>query len=345
MPDPSKSRIRLPGWMYFTACVLAMLILPWIGAESLHWHEASAFLKGENTVHGQILFLQRIPRVLLAVAVGGALSMTGATLQVLFRNPLAEPWTLGVAGGAAIGAFLAHAFPVLYLTMGPLNSSQALALLGAGAVMGLLFAFSNRAGGGTVAQTLLLAGVTINVVTGGAIMLVAYFISPFEFVAFHRWMMGGLDVVGYRELGSFLVLGVPGLAVLAAQAREYNHLALGEDMALGHGVDVAAVQRRTLVGAGLTTAACVALTGPIGFVGMIIPHVVRRLSGFDNRIALPATFLLGGSALALCDGMARTMIAPTEIPVGIITAVIGGPVFLYLLSRKQPQGKSWKGGA
>lgn len=170
-------------------------------------------------------------------------------------------------------------------------------------------------------------------------MLVAYFISPFELVAFHRWMMGGLDVVGYREIGSFLVLGAPGLALLAAQAREYNHLALGEDMALGHGVDVASVQRWTLVGAGLTTAACVALAGPIGFVGMIVPHVVRRLSGFDNRIVLPAAFLLGGAALATCDGIARTAIAPTEIPVGVITAVIGGPVFLYLLSRRQSYGK------
>ena len=334
MPDPARSRIRLPVWVYLSACCLALLLLPWIGAERLSWHEVVAFLKGENTAHGQILFFQRSPRVLLAIAVGGALSMTGATLQVLFRNPLAEPWTLGVAGGAAIGAFIAHAFPALYLAIGPLNSSQAFALLGAGTVMGLLFAFSNRAGGGTLPQTLLLAGVTINVVTGGAMMLVAYFISPFELAAFTRWMMGGLDVVGYRELGSFLVLGVPGLIVLATQTREYNHLALGEDMALGHGVDVAAVQRRTLVGAGLTTAACVALAGPIGFVGMIVPHVVRRLSGFDNRVVLPAAFLLGGVALAICDGTARTVIAPTEIPVGVITAVVGGPVFLYLLSRK-----------
>ena len=183
-------------------------------------------------------------------------------------------------------------------------------------------------------HTLLLAGVTISIVSGGLMMLLIYFVSPFKFVTFHRWMMGGLDVVGYRELWSVLALGTPGVLVLASMAREYNHLAFSEDMALGHGVDVPRVQRLTFLGAGLTTAACVAVAGPIGFVGMIVPHIVRRLTGFDYRFVLPCAFLLGGAVLAVCDGIARTVIAPTEIPVGVITAVIGGPVFLYLLGRQ-----------
>lgn len=324
---------RVPMAGHLIMWCVALIALPWIGAEPLRGDQVLAFLQGEHTAHGMIFFYQRIPRVILALAVGGALSMTGATLQVLFRNPLAEPWTLGVAGGAAIGAFMAHAFPALHIVVGPLSSVQALALLGAAGVMTLIFVFSRQAGTAST-QPLLLAGVTISVVAGGFMMLMTYFVSPFQFISFHRWMMGGLDVIGYRDVGSFLILGVPGIALLMAHAREYNHMALSADMATGHGVDLVRVQRLTLAGAGLTTAACVAVAGPIGFVGMIIPHAIRRLTGIDNRQVLPASFLLGGVALAVCDAAARTVIAPTEIPVGVITAVVGGPIFLYLLIRR-----------
>ena len=319
---------------YAAVALLVLVVLPWIGAERLDWADVWAYIsEGTRTAHGLIFFRQRIPRVLLALLVGGVLSLTGATLQVLFRNPLAEPWTLGVAGGAAIGAFLAQAFPALYIAVGPLNSTQALALLGAAGAMAIVWMFARR-GGGTTTHTLLLAGVTISIVSSGFMMLLIYFISPFRFVAFHRWMMGGLDVAGYREIGSLLLLGTPGVALLALMAREYNHLAFSEDMARGHGVDVQRVQQWTFLGAGLATAACVAVAGPIGFIGMIVPHIVRRLSGFDYRLVLPCAFLLGGSALAVCDGIARTVIAPTEIPVGVMTAVIGGPMFLYLLGKR-----------
>jgi iron complex transport system permease protein len=320
--------------IYLTIAVVAMIALPWIGAENLNIAGIRAYMAGDHTTaQGLIFFHQRIPRVLLALLVGGALSSTGATLQVLFRNPLAEPWTLGIAGGASIGAFIAQTCPYLDVSIGPLSSTQILALIGAGAIMLLVTLFARRTGG-FAGHTLLLAGVTIGIVTGGFMMLVTYFISPFRFVSYHRWMMGGLDVIGYGDIASFLVLGIPGLVLLAMQSREYNHLALGETMAIGHGVDVLCVQRLTFLGAGLTTAACVAIAGPIGFVGMIVPHVVRRLSGFDARIVLPGAFLLGGAILAACDAMARTLVAPTEIPVGVITAVIGGPIFLYLLGRK-----------
>ena len=330
MPARAKATALLP---YALAFLLALLLLPLIGAERLRWAELAAHWSGESTAHGLILFRQRLPRVLLALLVGGALSLAGAALQVLFRNPLAEPWTLGVSGGAAVGAFLAQAFPILHVAFGPLTSTQALALLGAAAAMGLVWSFARGAGAMTT-HTLLLAGVTLSIVSGGLMMLLIHFISPFEFVALHRWMLGGLDVIGYREVGSILVLGLPGVAILGSMAREYNHLAFSEDMALGHGVDVARVQRWTFLGAGLATAACVAVAGPIGFVGMIVPHIVRRLSGFDYRIVMPGAFLLGGAVLAVCDGVARTAIPPTEIPVGVITAVLGGPVFLFLLARR-----------
>ncbi len=319
--------------LYGVLLVVVLLVLPWIGGERIDLSGILAYCRGESTVDGLIFFRQRIPRILLAAVVGGALSMTGASLQVLFRNPLAEPWTLGVSGGAAIGAFIAHACPPLNIRFGPLHATQLFALAGAAGVMALIFAVSRRRGGMGV-QTLLLGGVTISVLSGGIIMLAIYFISPYKYITFNRWMMGGLDVSGYMQLFSFLILGVPGMLLLGSLMREYNHLSLGEDMALGHGVDVRQVKWRTLAGAGLTTAACVAVAGPIGFVGMIIPHVVRHFSGFDNRIVLPAAFMAGAVALALCDGMARTILAPTEIPVGVITAVAGGPAFLYLLLRR-----------
>lgn len=318
---------------YALAFLAALFLLPLVGAERISGSEIARYLSGEPTAHGLILFQQRIPRVLLAMLVGGALSLTGAALQVLFRNPLAEPWTLGVSGGAAVGAFLAQVFPLLQFALGPLNSMQALALLGSAGAMGIVWGFARR-GGAMTTHTLLLAGVTISIVSGGMMMLLIYFVSPFQFVSFHRWMMGGLDVIGYREVWSMLVFGVPGIAVLGSMAREYNHLAFSEDMALGHGVDVSRIQRRTFLGAGLTTAACVAVAGPIAFVGMIVPHIVRRLTGFDYRVVLPGAFLLGGVALAMCDGIARTVIAPTEIPVGVITAVVGGPIFLFLLGKR-----------
>jgi iron complex transport system permease protein len=331
MEPARRKRLSLP--VYIALFLLALAVLPWIGAERIDPAEALAQWRGASTAHGLIFFRQRIPRVALALLVGGALSLTGAALQVLFRNPLAEPWTLGVSGGAAVGAFFAQLFPALFVSFGPLNTTQALALLGAGGAMALVWSFSRGAGAKTT-HTLLLAGVTLSVLSGSLTTLMVYFISPLRFVSFHRWLMGGLDVIGTREIQSLLLLGGPGALLLGAMAREYNHLAFDEDMALGHGVDVARVQRLTFVGAGLTTAACVAVAGPIAFLGMIVPHIVRRLSGFDNRRVLPASFLLGGAALALCDTIARTIVAPTEIPVGVVTAALGGPAFLYLLSRR-----------
>lgn len=322
-----------PLRLYALIFLASVLILPWIGGERLAAGEVLAWLLGGDTIHGLIFFHQRIPRILLALAVGGALSMTGASLQVLFRNPLAEPWTLGVSGGAAIGAFVAHAFPLLNVRLGPLHATQVFALAGAAGVMAMIFSVSRRRSGMPV-QTLLLGGVTISVLSGGIMMLAIYFISPYKYITFNRWMMGGLDVSGYASVFSFLVLGAPGMLLLGSLMRDFNHLSLGEDMALGHGVDVRRVTWRTLAGAGMTTAACVAIAGPIGFVGMIIPHVVRYCSGFDNRIVLPASFLLGGAVLAVCDGVARTVLSPTEIPVGVITAVVGGPAFLYILMRR-----------
>ena len=310
-----------------------LAVFPWIGAEKLSFRQVFGFVVGDWTADGMIFFQIRLPRVLLGLLAGGALAMAGAALQVIFRNPLAEPWTLGIAGGASLGAFLARVCPFLWFALGPLNTSQALALLGAAGALGLVLALARRSPAG--AQTLLLAGVTLGVVCGGAIMVISGFISPWKLAEFHRWLLGGLDAADWASVGALAALAVPGVAFLLAQARNLNPLGLGEDMAAGQGVDVARVRRWSAIGAGLASAGVAAVAGPIGFVGLLAPHAVRKIVGPDARLVLPCSFLFGGALLAACDALGRWAAAPLEVPVGALTAVLGGPLFLALLARRR----------
>lgn len=314
--------------------IFLLFFLPWIGAEKLEIREIWAFMAGEWTADGMIFFQIRLPRVVMGLLAGGALGMAGAALQVMFRNPLAEPWTLGIAGGASLGAFLARVCPFLWFALGPLNTSQALALAGAGGALALVLSLSRRPGGAG-AQTLLLAGVTIGVISGGAIMVISGFISPWKLAEFHRWLLGGLDAADWRQVGALLVLAVPGIAILALQTREYNPLGLGEEMAAGQGVEVARVRRWTAIGAGIASAGVAAVAGPIGFVGLLAPHAVRRIVGPDMRRVMPCSFLFGGALLAAGDAVGRWAASPLEVPVGAVTAVLGGPLFLWLLARRR----------
>ena len=309
-------------------------ITPWIGSETIRVEEVWNFFLGAHNPQSDIFWFQRVPRVLLALLAGGTLALVGACFQVLFRNPLVEPYTLGVSGGSALGAFLAISIPSLWHVWGPFSSVQLLAVAGASASLGLIYSLSRRQQGISI-YTLLLAGITVSIICGGGILLLTYISSPNALVVFQRWMMGGVDIVGYKELVALIPLLFPGFFLLFIHANDLNHIALGEEMALGHGVPVKKVQRNIFIGGGLATAAVVSLVGPIGFIGLIIPHSVRRLVGFDQRTVLPCSFLLGGAVLTVCDCVARTVIAPTELPVGIITAIIGGPLFIYLLVSRQ----------
>jgi len=316
---------------YGVVALSTLISAPFFGSERLSWsHVQSALSSHPHHVDADIFFQLRIPRVILSFLVGGALAMAGSALQVVFRNPLAEPFILGIAGGGAVGAATAISIPALSVQVGPFSSVQFFSLIGCIACIGAIYRLVTSSLGVSM-STVLLAGVTINILCGATILLVRYLVSPHLLVAMDRWMMGGLDVVGYRELSALLPLLLPGLALLLFQGVALNHLAFGEEMATGHGVNVAAVQRFVLLGTGLATAAAVSLAGPIGFVGLIVPHAVRRLSGSDHRLVLPASFLLGGTFLTLCDLFARTVVAPTEMPVGIVTAILGGPVFLRIL--------------
>ncbi|MFP4058647.1 MAG: FecCD family ABC transporter permease [Candidatus Brocadiia bacterium] len=289
---------------------------------------------GSTAADAEILWNLRVPRVVLGFLAGGTLALVGASLQVILRNPLATPYTLGVTGGGALGAVVAIAVPGLSLSFGPLSTVQLFSLAGCGAALGIIYALARRPQGISMSM-LLLAGVTIGILCGALILLVRYLANPNLLVAMDRWVMGGLDVVGYDALAAVAPLLLPGLGLLALQMPVLNHLSLGEEMAAGHGVDVAAVHRDVFFGSGLATAATVSVTGPIGFVGLIVPHAVRRLSGFDHRVVLPASFLLGGAFLVACDAAARVVVAQAEMPVGIVTALVGGPIFIHILLKRR----------
>ncbi len=332
--NDSQTCFRRHIALYLAVMILAALIAPLFGSETLDWLVVLRDLAGGSMgVDADIFMYQRIPRALLGVLTGGTLALVGAVFQVILRNPLAEPYTLGVTGGASVGAVAALTIPGLWYSFGPFSTVQFFAIIGAALTLWLIYQLAQRPEG-MMMSTLLLAGITISVISVGCILFLRYIANPDYLVQIDRWMMGGLEVSGYKEIATIIPLLLPGLWVLYSCRMELNHLTLGEELASGHGVDVQRVQRGGFFGGAISTAVIVSVVGPISFIGLIVPHAVRRLSGFDHRLVLPASFCLGGAVLVFCDTIARTMLAPREIPVGIITALIGGPLFIWILVKK-----------
>jgi iron complex transport system permease protein len=296
-----------------------------VGSQAISLKDA---LSGDGTA-ATILWRIRLPRVLLAILAGGALAVSGLAFQTLFRNPLAEPYTLGVAGGAALGAVLAMQLEWIGTAVG-FPAVAAAAFIGALSVSLVILGLAVTRFGVEV-TTLLLAGIAISLSCSALILFLQYladFTKTFRMV---RWMMGGLSVVGYGEVlwvAPWVVVG--GLA-LVGHRWDLNLLLTGEDLAASRGVSLLRIR---LVVLGVTSAmigALVSVTGPIGFVGLIVPHMLRRWVGHDHLFLIPACLLGGGIFLAICDLGARTIMAPAELPVGILTALLGGPFFLWLL--------------
>ncbi|AQQ09880.1 Hemin transport system permease protein HmuU [Sedimentisphaera cyanobacteriorum] len=321
--------------LYLLFAITVILFCPLVGAESLDIKLILQDIRGGNIhqIDTDIFIYQRLPRVLLAFITGAALAVAGNTFQIILRNPLVTPYTLGVTGGSAVGAYLAIAFPAISGILGKAGSVQLMSMAGAG-VIGLLIYTASRRKAGLSMYTMLLAGVTISIMCGAFIILIRYLTKPHLLVSLDRWTMGRLDIVGFDNFYSIIPLVVIALAMIGYHVRSLNHISLGDEMAMGHGVDVACVQKYCFIGGSIATAAVVSAAGPIGFIGLIVPHVTRKISGFDNRIVMFGCFCLGGAFLVLCDAIARTLIAPTEIPVGVITALIGGPCFIYLLIKR-----------
>lgn len=277
-----------------------------------------------------IFFDLRLPRVLLAAIVGAALAVSGAALQPTLRNPLASPEIIGVSGGAAIAAVLALAL----LPAGVLASGLVPLFAFAGATASSLLVFQlAHVRGRLDPYTQVLVGVTFNTFAAALILLVHALVDLKRSHSIVFWMMGGIAIEPYPVVALAALLVVVATAVLLREARSLDLLALGDEAARALGADADAVRRRVFLASSLLVGAVVSLCGIITFAGLVVPHVLRRLLGSDNRLLLPASFFGGAAFLVGCDALARWVAAPAELPVGAITALAGAPFFVYLLRR------------
>jgi iron complex transport system permease protein len=316
----------------FLAMVAAVLAAPFIGSTPIRMAQVfSTTVPFADNVDAQIFYIARLPRALAAALVGGTLAAAGVVFQGLLRNPLATPYTLGVSSGAALGAMLA----ITYGARLPIGSVEVASLVGALAAVLVVYLIATARRQGLSSTVLLLAGVTLNAFFSALILFVQYMSDFAQIFRALRWLMGDLDVVGYRPILSALPLVLIAFVAFVRLARPLNLISLGADAAATRGVDVERAQRIAFFGGSLATGAAVSVGGPIGFVGIIVPHLVRLVVGADHRLVLPASTFFGAAFLVVCDVLARTVIAPVELPVGVVTAVIGGPFFLWLLLGKK----------
>jgi iron complex transport system permease protein len=286
-----------------------------------------------DNLDAQIFFVARLPRVLAAALVGGGHALAGVVFQALLRNPLASPDTLGVSAGAALGAMLAITFHLDFSLLG-VSAVPLASFAGSLGALVIVYGLSTARRRGTSTMVLLLAGVTLNALLSAVVRFVQYLADFTETFQTVRWLMGSVDVGSFAPLGVALVPMTVAFAGFATLPRVLDLVSIGAESAAARGVNFARAERVALVCASLATGAAVSLAGPVAFVGIIVPHMVRLIVGADHRLVLPASALFGAAFLVACDLVARTVIAPIELPVGIVTAIVGGPFFLWLLFRR-----------
>jgi iron complex transport system permease protein len=331
---PIRLRLAMTLAGYGALAVGTCVLAPLVGSTTISLARVfDRSIPFADNVDAQIFFVARMPRVLAGAVVGATLASAGVVLQALLRNPLATPFTLGVSAGAALGAILVISFGGA-VALGPLSPVPLASLGGAFVAGAIVYALATRPGRAMSTSILLLAGVTLNAFFSALILFVQYMADFTEAYRTLRWMMGDLDVGSFGPIVAALPLVAIAFLMFAALPSSLNLLSVGSDTAATRGVEVGRVQRVAFISAALATSAAVSLAGPIGFVGIVVPHLVRLMTGFDHRIVLPASALFGASFLVACDLVARTILAPVEVPVGVVTAMLGGPFFLWLLVRK-----------
>ena len=312
---------------FVVMCVATLFALS-TGYQTIEWSQLQ-----RDEISRTIFFRLRAPRVVLGLLVGGSLAGVGAALQALFRNLLASPFTLGVSGGGALGASVAIALGFGASIAGiPLVFIFAFA--GSIAFVAIVYRLASA---GTVVMpgALLLAGVVLNLIAGAGVLMIQFVTDYTRALQILRWMVGSLDVIGMDLVWRMLIFLVPGMVLLLATTRDLHLIAMDEESAAALGVNVRRVERTVYAASSLVVGATVAVAGPIGFVGLIVPHAVRVLFGEDLRIVIPCSILLGAAFLVLADAFARSLLGASELPVGAVTALIGGPLFLILLSRRR----------
>jgi iron complex transport system permease protein len=270
-----------------------------------------------------------VPRVLAAFCAGSGLALCGMVFQSVFRNPLADPFTLGTASGASCGA-------AVTILLGITGSFAGIPWISLGAFIGAVAAMASVYAIASLKKsssgiTMLLAGISVSFLFSSLLMFFQYISSYRDSFQIVRWLLGGIQVTGFGSLVSLFSFWAVGVALVVLRLPALDQLSAGEDLARSRGVDVAAAKQWLLVAATLVIGGTVAVCGPIGFVGLMVPHICRRLVGANHLFLGPATLFLGGVLLVIADTVGRTIIAPAELPVGVLTALIGGPFFLWLL--------------
>lgn len=322
---PSHARRWIGGAL--VTFVAAAVLLPFVGPGPIDF----ARLWHREEPDWSILLQLRITRTWLGLFGGAALGLAGALFQAMLRDALATPYTLGVSAGASLGAVVAIAMG-WHLVAG-VPGVWAGALTGAALVLMLVVSAASR-GRQTSTFGLLLAGVATNSVCSAVILLVHGLAGVSQSFAISRWLIGSLDAIDYPALSVFIATVVTLAIVVMRQARRWNLIAVGETWAATRGVEVSRLVRLGYVSGSVLAAGTVALTGPIGFIGLVVPHLVRTRISADHRVLLPCAFLFGGLLLAVCDALSRVIIAPAEIPAGAMTAFIGGPYLVWLVRRR-----------
>lgn len=328
-----KTLVVCSGLSVMLICIVVVAAM--LGSEHLPIFDSlrALFTGGASTggltaTEHAILFDIRLPRILLAVTVGASLAAAGASYQALLRNALAEPYLLGISNGAAVGTMIALVFLGANEWTRPL-----MAFAGA---LGATFVVYQLARGraGTTPERLILAGVIVTTFQSSVIVFITTLMDATRIRSFTFWLLGDLSQAAAGSLWIAGVATVAGVAALTVKARPLNLLMLGERDAFDLGVEVERVRVQVLLAASLLVGVSVALSGSVGYVGLVVPHLVRMSTGGDNRLTIPAAALAGAAFVVIADTVARTVIAPRELPVGAITALVGAPLFIYLLKRR-----------
>lgn len=326
------------NWAIMVVSLVVILVIASIvalGTGSTHMSIPDivrTILSGEKTAAHAILMDIRLPRIILAFAVGGGLSLAGAILQGIFRNPLVEPYTLGISGGASLGICLTIVLK-LYAIVGVIAYPIS-GFIGAGLTILLVYWISSGKEGLRI-QGMLLVGVMISFISSSIVMLILSMSRSEDIHGIIFWVMGSLEEPNEFLINMTVVCSLVGLVAAYLFSVNLNALALGEEEAMHLGVNVDRTKKVFFVIASVLTGICVSVAGIIGFVGLVVPHFVRMFTGSDHRILFISSFLAGATFLILSDTIARTIIAPLELPVGVITGIIGGSIFIYALSRKR----------
>jgi len=327
MTDRAKSTLLIT---MFGLTVLTALVMPWLGHHLPSWDVI--FRPRADDIDAIIFWQIRVPRVLLSLLAGAGLSLGGVVFQALFRNPLATPFTLGVASGASLGVTIAMVTGIHFSLLG-LSGTSLAAFSGAILSIALVYGIA-RASGKLSPTTMLLGGVAISFFFSSLILLLQYLGDAGSSFRILHWLMGDISRASMDSVLQLAPFIISGILITSLLHRELNLLSITDDIAASRGVHVDRTRLLLFFAVSLMVAGIITVCGPIGFVGIMAPHICRILIGANHRFLIPASLLFGATFLTLCDTLARSITSSAEVPVGIITAILGGPFFLWLLLSK-----------